>query len=240
MRSAPLSVLASAIISRTLRCRFVLHTYMPSAEVENWLREQGGYEHHCFVSWPHTQDDDLTDLAETVQAAIQKKLAASFARPAVFLDKQISGGDDWEKRIQHALCRSISMVAICAPIYYRPEHIWCGREWAAMEKISDLRLRGKDFKTIIPLMYRDDGYLPASVSKIQPIDVSRVINLGRRYYSLKEFREKVLQIVTKIERIAETLCANQTRAECEAFQFPQSAFLQYSAPNPTFPYLERT
>jgi hypothetical protein len=211
---------------------------MPNfAEVENWLSQQGGYEHHCFISWPHTQDDDLTDLALTVQAVIQRKLAASFARPAVFLDKQIQGGDVWQNRIRRALCRSVSMVAICAPVYYHPDHEWCGREWAAMEMISDLRLRGKDFKTIIPLMYKVSNPLPPAVSNIQYIDVSRVFLLGRRYYNLTEFRAKIQQIVTSIEKIAEELWRSQTRADCEAFQIPPSAFLQYAAPPAAFPIL---
>jgi hypothetical protein len=206
-------------------------------QVENWLSQQGGYEHHCFISWPHTKDDDLTELACAVKAAIARKLASSFARPEVFLDEQISGGDLWERKIQRALCRSVSMVAICAPIYYRAEHEWCGREWAAMEMISDLRLHGKDFTTIIPLMYKLSDPLPAPVSRIQYIDVSRVILLGRRYYSLNEFRGKIQQIVTKIELIAEELCRSQTRAECDAFQVPPSAFRQYAAPPPAFPIL---
>jgi len=128
------------------------------------------------------------------------------------------------------------MVAICAPIYYRPEHHWCGLEWAAMELISLTRLRGKNFKTIIPLIYRGSDNLPVAVSRIQYIDVSRVSLLGRRYYSQQEFRGKILQIVDRVEQIAEELWRSRIRAECDAFPFPtESAFSDYSAPAQPFP-----
>jgi hypothetical protein len=209
-----------------------------TAEIENWLSNQGSYEKHCFISWPHSFDSDLTECARTVRNAIEQGLASSFVRPAVFLDEQMTGGADWEILIRRTLCRSISMVAICAPIYYRPEHGWCGREWAAMEKMSAKRLPGQAFSSIIPLMYKKSDPLPPAVSRIQYIDVSRVILLGRRYYSQPEFRGKIQQIVARIEQIAEEIFKNRTQAESETFTFPaESAFLQYSPPAQPFPLL---
>jgi hypothetical protein len=209
-----------------------------TAEIENWLRNQGGYEKHCFISWPHSIDSALTECARRVRDDIEQGLAPSFVRPAVFLDEQMTGGAEWETLICRTLCRSISMVAICAPIYYRPEHGWCGREWAAMEKMSAKRLPGQAFSSIIPLMYKKSDPLPHPVSRIQYIDVSRVILLGRRYYSQPEFRGKIQQMVARIEQIAEEIFRNKTQAESETFPFPtESAFLQYAPPEQPFPLL---
>jgi hypothetical protein len=209
-----------------------------TVEIENWLSNQGGYEKHCFISWPHSIDNTLTECARTARNAIEQGLAASFVRPAVFLDEQMMGGAAWETLIRRTLCRSISMVAICAPIYYRPEHGWCGREWAAMEKMSAKRLPGQTFSTIIPLMYKKSDPLPPAVSRIQYVDVSRVILQGRRYYSQPEFRGKIQQIVGRIEQIAEEIFRNRTQAESETFPFPEeSAFLEYSPPAQQFPLL---
>jgi hypothetical protein len=206
-------------------------------EVDQWLRES--YEHHCFISWPHTISPDITECARAVKKAILERLATSFNDPQVFLDESaIMGGADWEMRLRRALCKSMSMVAICAPIYYRPEHRWCGLEWAAMEHLSSTRLRGCDFKAIIPVMVRMSDPLPQVVSNIQYIDVSRMTLQGRRYFAYPEFRRKINEIVGRIEQIAEELWRREHRAECDLFQFPaESAFLNYTVPAQRFPLM---
>jgi TIR domain len=204
-------------------------------EVDQWLRET--YEHHCFISWPHTINPDITECARAVRKAILEGLATSFHDPQVFLDETgIIGGADWEIRLRRALCKSMSMVAICAPIYYRPEHKWCGLEWAAMEHLSSTRLQGCDFKAIIPIMVRRSDPLPTVVSKIQHIDVSRMTLQGRRYFAYPEFRRKINEIVTRIEQIAEEIWRGQRKADCDLFQFPtESAFSDYIVTPQRFP-----
>jgi hypothetical protein len=130
----------------------------------------------------------------------------------------------------------MSMVAICAPIYYRPEHDWCGLEWAAMEQLSLCRLRGSEFRAIIPVIVRKSEPLPAAVAGVQYIDLSRVTLLGRRYFTFPEFRKKIQVIVGQIEQIAEELWRSDARANCDSFQFPtKSAFADYSIPPQRFP-----
>jgi hypothetical protein len=204
-------------------------------QIDQWLRET--YENHCFISWPHTINRDITECARAVQKAILEGLATSFNNPQVFLDESaIMGGADWEMRLRRALCKSMSMVAICAPIYYRPEHRWCGLEWAAMEHLGSTRLRGCDFKAIIPVMVRKSDPLPQVVSKIQYIDVSRMTLQGRRYFAYPEFRRKIAEIVVRIEQIAEELWRGQCGADCDLFQFPtESAFSDYSVLTQRFP-----
>ena len=208
-------------------------------EVEKWLREEGAYENHCFISWPHTINRDITECAQSIKRSILEGLAYSFHNPQVFLDESgIVGGSDWEMRLRRSLCRSVSMVAICAPIYYRPEHQWCGLEWAAMEQISSSRLPGNDLKTIIPVMVRKSDPLPTAVSGIQHIDISRATLQGRRYYTFPEFRSKIQAIVGQIEQIAEALWRSDSRADCDLFQFPtKSAFADYSVPVQRFPLI---
>lgn len=206
-------------------------------EIDKWLREDGTYENLCYISWAHTINRDITECARTMRDAIREGLASSFHDPQVFLDEGgITGGSDWELKIRRALCRSVTMVAICAPIYYRPEHHWCGLEWAAMERLSSRRLPGTDFKAIIPVMVRQSDSVPLVVSKVQHIDVSRVQLQGRRYFAYPEFRRKIQEIITRIELVAEELWRTQSRADCHLFQFPEeSAFADYAIPAQRFP-----
>src|SRR5204862_7890199 len=113
------------------------------------------------------------DCAERIKEAVEEDLGQLIATPKVFIDEPgIEGGSDWEKTLQKALCRSVAMVAVCAQVYFHPDRPWCGREWAAMEHLSRKRLGGKDFYTIIPLVYRETRPMPPVSAKVQYIDIS--------------------------------------------------------------------
>jgi|ERR1019366_415524 hypothetical protein len=205
---------------------------MTPYQVEEWLRTEGGYEHHCFISWPHTIDSDITECARQVTRAITGRLAQLFAEPRVFLDETaLQVGDTWEPRLKSALCKSMAMVAVCAPIYYHPKHKWCGLEWAAMDVLSNNRFPGQSSKAIFSLMIRMSEPLPPVISATQYIDISRVTILGRQYYKRTEFRETIAKIGNLIEKIAFELVDKQIKADCDSFQFPtESAFSDYGAP----------
>lgn len=205
--------------------------------VDKWLHE-AGYEYHCFVSWPHTNNKDMTECAIKIKETIEAYLACSIPNPKVFLDESdIIGGAIWQKKLKNALCKSISMVAVCAPIYYHPSHKWCGQEWAAMNKLSKKRLPQIDFHTIIPLLLKKDNVLPIALSEIQYIDFSRVLLRGRNYYRTIDFRNKIWQIVGRIEQIACTIAQNQAIPDCAQFNFPnKSAFGDIEHPNQPFPF----
>src|SRR5271156_6624019 len=109
--------------------------------IEPWLRNEGNYRYHCFVSWPHTKNVEIADCARKVRDSIYSKLGISFVAPEVFLDEEgIQVGDEWNPTLRKALCCSMSMVAICAPVYFRAEHHWCGLEWASMYQLGQSRL----------------------------------------------------------------------------------------------------
>src|SRR4051812_1711951 len=77
---------------------------------------------------------------------------------------------------------------------FRPEHNWCGLEWAAVEHLTSRRLRDRPFKSIILVMVRQSEPLPQAVSAIQYIDFSRLTLIGPRYFTVRDFRVKVNEI----------------------------------------------
>jgi hypothetical protein len=196
--------------------------------IDNWLLT-AGYEYHCFISWAHTKNRVMTECARTMKHMIEDTLALSIPNPRVFLDEEeIPGGADWEAKLLRALCRSVSMVSICAPIYYHPSHRWCGLEWAAMERLSQRRLLTEEIYSIIPLLLRTGDELPSAVAKIQYIDFSRILVRGPNYYRTNDFREKVQKIVNQIEIIAQLTVRNGVAPDCASFELPtDSAFIDY-------------
>ena len=208
--------------------------------LQNWL-EQAGYKHYCFVSWPHTDSREITDCAKYIRDELARRLSDSIPKPSVFLDeKYITGGAKWPDELKGALCRSITMVAICAPIYYHPTHSWCGLEWAAMDVLNKRRIPGCEFHSIIPVMVRKSDILPPAVSQLQYVDVSGVLTTGRRYFKTKEFRQKLGEIVQRIESVADALAAKNAITGCDQFTFPRkSAFSKFGKVAQPFPLRKR-
>lgn len=205
-------------------------------DVQERLRV-AGFKYFCFVSYAHTINQDMTEAAGRLEDAIKSALALSIPEPRVFLDKtNIKGGARWRQTLKEALCTSIAMVAVLAPIYFDPSHKWSGIEWAAMARLAEQRLPGENFGAIIPVIIQASDPLPQAVAEIQYIDFSRVRTLGQRYYETQEYREKVVEIVGRIEQIAIALDRNQVRADCDGFRIPRrSVFLDYVTPSQPFP-----
>jgi hypothetical protein len=205
-------------------------------EIEQWLKD-AGYEYHCFISYPRVRSNHLVECAKRVKEAIENDLALSISNPSVFLDDSIPGGTLWETKIKTALCRSVTMAALCAAIYYHPAHKWCGLEWAAMDDLCESRLPGSEFRTIIPLIVRVESSIPEAVLKTQSIDISSLTLQGRRYYTTKEFRLRIREVVNHIERIAVAIASKQARTNCLQFQFPStSAFINWQPVKQAAPF----
>ena len=198
--------------------------------VDKWLHDSG-YEYHCFISWAHTINREMAVCARAVKTAVEQELALSIQAPRVFLDEAaIPAGAEWPVHLQQALCRSLALVAICAPIYYHPIHRWCGLEWSAMDALSGQRLPGHSFKAIVPLLFRRSDPLPQAVDGLQYIDLSRQQIRGRRFYATQEFRIAVNKIVERIEAVANAVFGLKVLPNCDGFIFPaDSAFADYEA-----------
>jgi len=206
---------------------------------QRWLNE-AGYHYHCFISWPHLEDHEIAQCARAVKNAIKTELGYSVPDPKVFLDEtEMKPGDVWPEALRNALCKSLAMVAICAPIYYDPSHTWCGLEWAAMELLGDRRLNGETYRAIIPIVLRQRSGVPGPVAKFQYVDFSKTSVQGRHYFSTIEFRKQMGQVVERIEQIAETIARLERRPDCESFAFPtESAFAHLLVPPQKLPFRE--
>jgi len=203
-------------------------------EVQEWLQE-AGYEHYCFISWPHIENEYLAETAMTIRERLVGRLSDSIRKPSVFLDlTSVPGGVIWPAHLKRALCRSITMVAICVPMYFDPSHKLCGLEWAAMDVLHSRRFSRAEFKSIIPVMVRT-GNVPAAVSRIQPVDMSGVITSGS-YFRTNEFTRKLEEIMQRIESVADALARQNSIAGCDRFKFPKkSAFAGCATKPQPFP-----
>lgn len=207
------------------------------SDLQSWMAS-AGYEYHSFVSWPHVPNSEVRDCAERLRDRILESLAPYVAQPRVFLDTtSIPPGDDWRRRIEAVMCRSLTMVAICAPMYYHPDHRWCGQEWAAMEELGRCRLGDLGSASVVPLIFRRRGSLPQAVERHQYIDISGQEVRGPAYYRTQEFRRVIVSVVETVLDVAELLREHNSRPGCEDFTLPdQSAFDDYVPPPQPSPF----
>ena len=200
--------------------------------MEDWLR-QAGYEYYSFISWPHTASNNLTRCARRLKQDIESGLAESVSDPKVFLDETVlMPGDKWSEVIQQALCKSLTMVAVCAPISYHPKHYWCGLEWATMDQLSNVRLRGANYQAIFPVLIRksESDPLPDVVSAIEYIDFTTISVRKHNYFLSSEFTSQTEWIVQRIMEVAETVATNLAATNCKEFTYPTvSAFEGYNS-----------
>jgi hypothetical protein len=202
---------------------------MSLAQHEQWL-SNAGYKHLCFVSYPRIRNPFMRDCAIQVSQAIQGELDMRTGNPSVYLDTSIEVGTDWAASLKRELCHSLTMVALCAPIYFHPAHKWCGLEWAAMDSLCDQRLSAEGVRTIIPLIIRVSEPLPPAVSKVQYIDISQ-LTLTSTYHKNRKFRLHIEQVVNKIEKVASATVEHNAVVDCANFEVPAApAFANWLPP----------
>lgn len=207
-----------------------------STKTEEWLKS-AGYEYYCFISYPRIHDD-IGRFALRVQEAIEKELVATVSAPKVFVaEREIAPGVNWKESLNTKLCRSVAMVALCVSAYYRPAHVWCGLEWAAMEKLGTGRLRGYVLRPIIPVMLRLEQPIPEAVLQSQYVEMTAASLTWEKYCNTLAFKRSIRRIVDSIGDVAEAIAANQKGAKnCPKFAFPNdSAFLHWQPTQQQFP-----
>jgi len=151
------------------------------------------------------------EAAELFKEALELELK-DFVPPRVFLDTDLEPGERWPQELIKKLCRSACLAAVCVPIYFSPQKEWCAIEWASMEALGAHRLPGYDYRTIIPMLCRNDPPLPrvfAAPDGIQYEDFSGNGTARPLARTLKtnDGRARITRVVRRVKRIAFDLVA---------------------------------
>jgi hypothetical protein len=216
-----------------------------------WL-EAAGYRYSAFLSWPRGTSGDLVErLAVKLQQEIQRQVSIHGLPDSVFLDTQHIGlGEAWYRRIATAICRSITLIAVCGPEYYCSEY--CGKEWGGMETLAAQRLG--DLKiAILPLIWQSarapggiglfqDEKLPPQVDCLNWRDFSRLRLRRPNVEESDEFDDFVREIVSRIDLAAAALFERNARTgDCDHFELPkESAFREFNQAAQQYPFTRQT
>src|SRR4051794_3914401 len=140
------------------------------------------FDYACFVSYRHREQSQLAEkFINDLCAALRNELAALLDEE-IFIDRErMRGGIFFNAALARALCKSICMVLIYTPTYFSRQHLYCTREFRAMEQLETIRLRrlsktlSSECGLIIPVVLRGASSLPSN------------IRINRHFYNFEGF-----------------------------------------------------
>jgi hypothetical protein len=182
-------------------------------------------QYSCFISYRHSQQDIVLDLAKSLQTELSRWLDME-----VYLDREkLEGGDFFSAELAKALCESVCLIAVYTPTYFSKQNTFCAREFKAMEQLEEQRLtklglpRNKKHGLIIPVVYRGDKKLPSSIKSSRQYHMFESFQIsGRDNLDNPEYAQKIKEIAEYIEERCEELrvVENDICECCDTFDFP--------------------
>jgi hypothetical protein len=189
-----------------------------------------GFQYACFISYRHHEQSETAGrFIDDLCTALRNELSMQ-AEPGVYIDRErILGGTRFDPALAGALCRSACMLLVYTPLYFSTEHLYCAREFRAMETLEDERLRRladrslQEHGLIIPVVLRGGDRLPAVLR--QQRHAFDFGGFSLRSESLKQHPDyeprvrEVAQVILHRLQLLESL-GDALDHDCSRFQLP--------------------
>ncbi len=187
------------------------------------------FKYSCFISYPGGKYREMRDFVFGLKRELENKIDP-WLDEDVFIDaERLKGGDLYNERLGRALCESICMILVFTPKYFSKRHIFCSREYKAMEELEKERMerlglkRDNRYGFIIPIVYRGKKYLPAEIMgkrhvydfSAPDLDISRMDRDKRCYTAIQEIAERIYDLSLLVDQSNIDLCDN-----CDQFKLP--------------------
>jgi hypothetical protein len=115
-------------------------------------------QYSCFVSYSHGQGDLMRMFIEQLATALESSIGPYLDQKVYVDDKRLMPGYNFDEALFKAICQSICMVVVYSPKY--EDHVYCLREYTAMERIEMKRKEilgnkaSNEVGMIIPIVLR--------------------------------------------------------------------------------------
>lgn len=188
------------------------------------------FEHACFVSYRHHDQNELAErfIGDLVKA-LRNELSL-LVEEGIFVDhERMKGGTFFNPALASALCKSVCMLMIYTPMYFSRRHLYCAREYVAMETLERQRLASlpagpnRECGLIIPVVLRGAGSLPVDIRGSRHLYDFEGFTLSSS--ALPENREyaktvgEIAGVIAHRRQLFATLGDSLT-CGCETFDFP--------------------
>jgi hypothetical protein len=188
------------------------------------------FEHACFISYRHHDQSQLAKkFVSDLCTALRNELALMIEED-LFIDRErMRVGTFFNASLARALCKSMCMIVIYTPTYFSRNHLYCTREYRAMENLERQRLTrldtplSRECGLIIPIVLRGEETLPEDIRANRHYYSFERFSLTSRELSRnRQFEEQVRQIAVVIhqrKQLLYPLGADMTH-NCDSFNFP--------------------
>ena len=189
------------------------------------------FSYSCFISYRN----DNAQIAKDFQESLEDELSLLLNQPVYRDEERLHGGDFYNVKIARALCRSACMVMLYIPKYFDEGHIYCAREFRAMELLEQERLvhlkangLPDDCGLIIPVVYRGCDVLPQYIKGSRNFYDFEAFFLGGRtqkrnhkyLLSMKEIANYIFQRCRDLNSLPLDPCDC-----CDSFDIPNESDL---------------
>jgi hypothetical protein len=148
----------------------------------------------------------------------------------LFVDRErMRGGLFFNAALAQALCKSVCMLVVYTPTYFSRQHLYCAREYRAMEGLEQRRLikvkksLSIESGLIIPIVLRGETSLPTNIRATRHYySFERFSLTSRELARNRQFEELVREIATVIHQRKQMFDAvgEDMTADCADFLFP--------------------
>lgn len=187
------------------------------------------FQYACFVSYRHLEHNPLAErFIDDLSTALQSELGV-WMEEQLFVDSaRMRGGTFFNPALADALCRSVCMLVVYTPTYFSLNHVYCAREYRAMEKLEAMRLARLQAQRqceglIIPVILRGAEYLPPAIrDRRQYYSFERFSLRSRKIARDAQFEQYVREIAKSIHtrKIVLAPLADEFTCDCHNFAFP--------------------
>lgn len=164
------------------------------------------FKYSCFISYSKNRSDFVQKVIEQLKETLESYIYLHSVNKEVYIDQERLGpGCHYNEELSCAICQSICMIVVYTPSYKHRDHLYCQREYTAMEQIENERIKmlGGRFKNkgmIIPIILRGEKEeIPSKITDhIQYCDFSMLTTASPHI-------KRIRKCVDEIEKIAITV-----------------------------------
>jgi TIR domain len=186
------------------------------------------FKYACFISYCHGQFELTKSFVQQLKVALKAELEPMLDEEVYIDEERLKPGFNYNEELAKAICQSVCMIVIYSPRYER--HLYCLREFAAMELIEESRRRllnpelahGRGF--IIPIIFRGNDDLPIRITSSKHyVDFSKFTlatsDISRNPEYIEEI-QKIAKIIYEHYKAFDDLDTDPCNS-CTSFALPK-------------------
>jgi len=207
------------------------------------------FQYSCFISYRRGHHELTRRFIEELVGAL-KSHVEPWLDEEVYIDEDgLRGGAFIDEGIAHALCKSVCMILIFTPKYFDRKRTYCAREYMAMKRLEEKRLRllkdlaDRKAGLIIPVVFRGPEHLPSEIKRRLYYDFSAYTLVRPEISNNPQYVEAIEEIARRIREIYDHFrgLPQDPCGACKDFALPAEEEIQewlegVVAPRSPFPW----